>query len=267
MHEFAVKIGQNPAYLCRDDIIIFNNERMHGIKEPDTVLCGKTNMSRPDEDEDVKMSVTDRERTSPGLLVLVLTILAASCLAPAGIAGSQTGPAAAPGATAAPPASHLAAIRLVERADTAMLAGDRVAIEDVAAEWQRLAIRPLESTGDTGAQDPVMAALASPVTALQPPNRGTVPGPAVRHADVGATGLESLSLSFYAGEPAQLTLKSHDGRAVTLDVFDADARRVCSVTSLDHPVTCRFIPVWTEIYRIDLRNSDPEPARYTLVSN
>ena len=97
-----------------------------------------------------------------------------------------------------------------------------------------------------------------------PPLRGRALGPGYVRGmlDVGATA--SLDQLFLSGQATTIAASSTPRQAMRLRLFDAAGKLICDQSPADAR-DCRFTPVFTQRYRIELRNGGPQSAHYYLV--
>ncbi|MDE2595238.1 MAG: hypothetical protein KGL44_00020 [Sphingomonadales bacterium] len=144
------------------------------------------------------------------------------------------------------------------QAASAEQAGDRRALSHAVGVIDRLGAHPLD-----GADDAV-----SPwrTVALQdmPPLRGRPLGPGYRSGRIPAGGTESISQLFLSGTGASIALSAPNGGRVAMRVIDPQAKTVCKGEA-NHGGTCRWVPLFTQRYTIEVANLGAEDVRYFLV--
>lgn len=154
------------------------------------------------------------------------------------------------------------ASRLAEElvaAETAFDAGDDKALVAVLTRINRRSARPL----DADAIDPVML-WRDRVRGAVPPLRGRALGPGYVCGTLAPGAATSLMQLFLSGQPATIAADSKPSQDLRLVIFDADGKPVCD----RRPVRgrdCRFTPVFTQRYRIELSNGGASKADYYLV--
>jgi len=96
--------------------------------------------------------------------------------------------------------------------------------------------------------------------------RGREGGPLVRTTDIQAGLHDFWAIKYGGGEPAAVAI-SHDGDA-DLDVFvrDESGNTVCA-TRAGGGETCRWMPKWTGLFRIEVRNIGVVSTRYRIITN
>lgn len=169
-------------------------------------------------------------------------------------------PGAPPPASAADPAASSPAGRLaadLAAADAAFAAGETVRLAAMLPRIEREGPRAL----DADAADPV-AAWRAAVPDASPPLRGRALGPGYVHGKLQAGAATSLDQLFLSGQAASVAARATPRQAIRLRIFDAEGKLVC-----DHAPTpdCRFTPIFTQRYRIELRNSGAQSVSYYLV--
>ena len=160
--------------------------------------------------------------------------------------------------------------------DTALSPTARLALDLAAAdaafaagETQRLAAmlpriegrnpRPL----DAGAPDPV-AAWRAALPDTPPPLRGRALGPGYVRGTLAAGAARRMDQLFLSGQAATIAASSTPRQAMRLRIFDAAGALVCDRAPA-HARDCRFTPVFTQRYRIELSNGGTKSARFYLV--
>ena len=174
---------------------------------------------------------------------IVMAVGLASCAVPPEPAPSGVAPAPSGGMTS----TERLANDLIE-ADTAFAAN----------QMERLAehVRAIELAGARPFDPPGEAALQAWRSALPPeqrPMRGRVLGPAY------ISGRLALG-----GKPVSVAAGTAPRTGLRLRIARADGNMVCE-QSPAHARECRFIPAYTQRYRIELVNSGARDARYHIV--
>jgi hypothetical protein len=183
-----------------------------------------------------------------GLGAAMALMLLAACAAPRVAEGNGE---------IASPASRLARDMLA--ADAAFEAGDRVALADAVQRIERQAPRPI----DGGAPDPVLrwrAALPDP----GPPVRGRALGPGYVRGTLAPGAARRMDQLFLSGQAATVAANSRPQKDLRLKIFDGAGKLVCD-RSPAHVRDCRFTPVFTQRYRIEIVNGGAATAQYYLV--
>ena len=116
---------------------------------------------------------------------------------------------------------------------------------------------------DTVEGDPALEWRAkSPDSA--PPMRGRALGPAYTRGIVAAGKAIATEQIFLSGKSVAIAVGSPPEAAIRLRVIAADDKIVCE-RSPAHARDCRFLPIFTQRYRIELVNQGANDARYYLV--
>ena len=97
----------------------------------------------------------------------------------------------------------------------------------------------------------------------EPPMRGRTLGPAYRSGVVGAGTKAVIQQTFYGGAPANVSLRVAAGSALKLRITDPSDRKVCEKAARE--ASCRWMPLYTQMHRIELVNEDGENTRYYIV--
>jgi hypothetical protein len=149
-------------------------------------------------------------------------------------------------------------------AQSAQTRSDTEGLTQALGVIERAGARPLDDwTGD----DPVAAwrALVPATPGFLPasPLRGSPLGPGYRTGKAGPGAADSFEQVFLSGKKASIALSTPSDTPLTLQVLDADRRPVC--TTADPRRACRWIPVFTQRYVIEVRNGGNRMAEYFLV--
>jgi len=179
----------------------------------------------------------------------VLGIVVAACAARGPGAGEAD-------ATTASRASAVAAA--IAAADAALASGDPQAL---AASLQRLEGRahPLDP-----ATPDLVARLRDATHAPHTPMRGRALGPGYAHGTLDPGGDVSLHQLFLSGQAATIAAESSPRHDMRMRIRDAGGAVVCERDPA-HADDCRFTPLYTQRYRIELSNHGATSARYYLV--
>lgn len=95
------------------------------------------------------------------------------------------------------------------------------------------------------------------------PLRGSPLGPGYRTGKAQPGSSDSFEQVFLSGKKASIALSTPGDTPVTLQVLDAERRPVCSTA--DARRACRWIPLFTQRYVIEVRNAGSRAAEYFLV--
>lgn len=120
--------------------------------------------------------------------------------------------------------------------------------------------RPLEASPS----DPVPAWRDAARGEASPPYRGRPLGPGYRSGKLGVGGRESFSQLFLSGTGATIALSAPTGDKLALRVLDPQARPICTDES-GRGGLCKWVPLFTQRYTIEVMNRGAGDARYFLV--
>lgn len=179
---------------------------------------------------------------------MALTLLS-GCAAPRAVEGN--------GNAIASPASRLARDMLA--ADAAFETGDRAALADAVQRIERQGSRPL----DADAPDPVLRWRAA-LPDAGPPVRGRALGPGYVRGTLAPGAARRMDQLFLSGQAATVAANSRPQKDLRLKIFDGAGKLVCD-RSPAHTRDCRFTPVFTQRYRIEIVNGGAATVHYYLV--
>ena len=179
---------------------------------------------------------------------MALTLLS-GCAAPRAVEGN--------GNAIASPASRLARDMLA--ADAAFETGDRAALADAVLGIVRQGSRPL----DADAPDPVLRWRAA-LPDAGPPVRGRALGPGYVRGTLAPGAARRMDQLFLSGQAATVAANSRPQKDLRLKIFDGAGKLVCD-RSPAHTRDCRFTPVFTQRYRIEIVNGGAATVHYYLV--
>lgn len=94
--------------------------------------------------------------------------------------------------------------------------------------------------------------------------RGRLLGPAYVRGELAPGQRWKSAQTFKSGEPSTLAVSHKGSGPVSISVSDQRSRSVCNVGRQATPA-CRFTPLYTQRYSIELVNEGPERAVYFLV--
>ncbi len=94
------------------------------------------------------------------------------------------------------------------------------------------------------------------------PLRGRMLGPGYRSGRLAPGQASTLEQIFVGGQSATIAIMSGGEQSLQIWVIDADEKRVCSHTA--RRATCRWLPLFTQRHRIELRNPGRTEAEYYL---
>lgn len=97
-----------------------------------------------------------------------------------------------------------------------------------------------------------------------PPMRGRVLGPGYMRGTLKSGETWTHEQNFLAGEPASLAVSHRGSGPVALRVSNGGRSAVCSFRANASKV-CRFTPIYTQRYRIELSNEGAQDAVYYVV--
>ena len=97
-----------------------------------------------------------------------------------------------------------------------------------------------------------------------PPYRGRPLGPGYRSGKLGVGGRESFSQLFLSGTGATIALSAPTGDKLALRVLDPQAKPICTDES-GRGGLCKWVPLFTQRYTIEVMNRGAGDARYFLV--
>lgn len=92
-------------------------------------------------------------------------------------------------------------------------------------------------------------------------------GPSMFASTVAARATHSHTLPFRGGEPALVYLQGESGTGLELFVYDESGHLICSDAGPAGSAVCRWTPLQTGRFRIDVRNLGVQPNRYELATN
>lgn len=124
----------------------------------------------------------------------------------------------------------------------------------------------LERLGATPQTDTDAAAMTRWLASLPgdaAPLRGRALGPAYRSGMLEPGGATQLHQTFLGGRSARIVLRVSKGPALRLVVSDQSNRQVCAVN--DDPVTCRWMPLYTQRHRIEIVNTGRDQTEFFIV--
>lgn len=97
-----------------------------------------------------------------------------------------------------------------------------------------------------------------------PPMRGRALGPGYMRGQVPGGARRVTEQLLLSGEIAHIALGSAPRGGLALRVRDADGKLACEHDPA-HARDCRFVPIFTQRYRIEIENTGEAVARYYLV--
>ncbi|WP_237449482.1 hypothetical protein [Novosphingobium silvae] len=196
------------------------------------------------------MSLALRRRPAPFAAILCAALCTAPCAA---------APAAPTAAQDDAPALGERVALALSSAQAAQAGADASALAQALGVIERAGARPL---AEWQGQDPVPAWRAL-VATTPSPLRGSPLGPGYRSGKAAPGRSDSFEQVFLSGKKASIALSTPSNTPMTLQVLDADRRPVC--TAADARRGCRWIPLFTQRYVIEVRNGGDRVAEYFLV--
>lgn len=187
----------------------------------------------------------------PSLALILALILGACAARPAETASAP--PAPMPETRAEQVALALGEAAGAERS------GDAKALSRAVRLVQATGARPLEGTGD----DPLPGWRARSDLS-EPPLRGRPLGPGYRSGRIAPGGRESFAQLFLSGTASVIALSAPTGDRIEMNVVDKEARQVCRRQAAQSGA-CRWVPLFTQRYTIEVVNLGTSDARYFLV--
>ncbi|MEY4722347.1 MAG: hypothetical protein RIQ46_2072 [Pseudomonadota bacterium] len=186
------------------------------------------------------------------LLAAILCLPLAACATK--LVSTVSSPAAPSPATRA----ELIALALQDAA-AADAAGDAEGLGRALRVVDAAGARPIEPAGE----DPVPAWRTRAADA-EPPLRGRPLGPGYRSGRIAAGGRDSFAQLFLSGTASTIAISAPSGDRVALSVLDKDAKPVCKREGT-RGGACRWVPLFTQRYTIEVQNLGASDARYFLV--
>ncbi|KPP81477.1 MAG: hypothetical protein HLUCCA04_06690 [Oceanicaulis sp. HLUCCA04] len=191
-----------------------------------------------------------------------LSALAAASVLSAGLAacaGHQTTPPLA--SVAEPDGQIFAALDIGFRAEAA---SDGAALRAAASLLDSSGAVPAEGEPDLMERWRDMAAGLGEEL---PPVRGRIAGPAYRNGIVGAGAAAVLRDSFHSGRAARVSLQARGAGTLRLSIRRNDGEAVCEALASTVPVSCQWVPVWSEPFTIEITNLTGGQIAYYLITN
>lgn len=168
--------------------------------------------------------------------------------------------APAPAQVAAAPATRAERIAAaLEAAAASDAAGDSAGIARALQVVEASGARPLPESLD----DPVPAWRAR-AGELLPPLRGRPLGPGYRSGRIAAGGRDSFAQLFLSGTASVIAVSAPTGDRIALRVRDQKDQPVCQRDGTQGGA-CRWVPLFTQRYTIEVSNLGAGDARYFLV--
>lgn len=143
-------------------------------------------------------------------------------------------------------------------ADEAATSGDAATLAQALRTIERLDAKPLTDADETTLDGWRAASVQN-----EEPMRGRTLGPAYRSGFVSAGKKAVITQTFYGGAPANVSLRVADGSALKIRITDTSNRNVCERSARE--ASCRWMPLYTQVHRIELVNDREQNARYYIV--
>ena len=189
-------------------------------------------------------------------------VLRTACVA--ALLGACTPVANAPLARSSSPAASVAQDRSalvatdLAAADLAFEQGDTAALAPLLTRLRAQGAHPLDASDG----DPVAQWEAATGTD-EPPFRGRVLGPGYSRGRLAPGANAVLQQTFFSGQKTALSIGERNPATLRLRVFDSKSRLVCEHAPA-HGKVCRFTPIFTQRYKIEIRNGGQRDAVYYL---
>ncbi len=166
---------------------------------------------------------------------------------------------AAPGAASTRPLERADALAgALADADAAAEAGDETALRQSLRTIRLLGGKPM-----TDADESTLGLWEASAPDNEPPLRGRTLGPAYRSGVLGAGQSAVIQQTFFGGAPANVSLRVATGSALRLRISDPRDRNVCEKAARE--ASCQWMPLYTQVHRIEVLNDRAEDARYYIV--
>lgn len=115
-----------------------------------------------------------------------------------------------------------------------------------------------------GAQTDLLSKWAAASGAEEAPYRGRLLGPAYVRGELASGETWKSAQTFKSGVPSTLAVSHKGSGPISISVSDQRSRSVCSTDRSNLP-SCRFTPMYTQRYSIELVNEGSARAVYFLV--
>ena len=144
-------------------------------------------------------------------------------------------------------------------ADIAFESGDAKALATYLQSIDLAGATPSDADGEAERN-----AWRSSIAAAPPAMRGRVLGPAYLSGNLAAGARINTEQVLLGGKAVSIAAGTAPRDALRLRIVRGDGKIVCE-KSPAHARECRFVPTYTQRFRIELYNTGPEDARYHLV--
>jgi len=192
----------------------------------------------------------------PGWAGLSLAcLMMGGCAAVSPAAGSLT--ASAPAQSSLPGRAERIAEALAQAADAERTDND-AALAQAAQRLERLGAVPQDEAAKA-----ILARWHAKLPTDAEPLRGRALGPAFRAAVLDPGAVTELNQTFLGGRSAKIVVRATRGSAPLLVVHDQANREVCKAH--DNPITCRWVPLYTQRHRIEISNTGEDVSEFYIV--
>lgn len=144
-------------------------------------------------------------------------------------------------------------------ADEAFTNGDDAALSAMLSRLINRGVRPLNPEAETNLTQWAEASEGSGDVL-----RGRALGPGFHKGTLRAGGSSVMNQIFLSGEATEIAVGSKDSQPLRFRLLDAKSRMICDFDPAQGRA-CRFTPVFTQRYSIELINGGRRDARYFLV--
>lgn len=101
-----------------------------------------------------------------------------------------------------------------------------------------------------------------------PPARGRIAGPAYRNGVISTGEAAVLRDSFHSGRTARVSLQTRGAGTLRLVIRrGTGGEAICEAVAGPAPVSCQWVPVWSEPFTIEVTNLTGGQIAYTLITN
>lgn len=145
------------------------------------------------------------------------------------------------------------------QAERAYDSGDTQRLTSLLATLNAIGVKSFDD-----AQADTLAMWQSASGVEPPPFRGRLLGPAYVRGELAPGEVWRSAQTFKSGEASTLSVSHKGSGPVRMTVSDRKARAVCTPRRMKEPA-CRFTPLFTQRYDIELTNEGTEDAVYFLV--
>ena len=150
--------------------------------------------------------------------------------------------------------------------DAASAVSDSLALLSAAKRLDRLAAHPVEGQDDIATRWRQQS-LPRGADNVLVPTRGRTLGPSYRGGQLAGGASLEIEQIFFGGEAAVVVIVPQSGRILKINVADITPTTVCAKVVKAPKTACRWLPIFTTRYRINVVNPSTLSARYYLISN